>query len=113
MHENAIELVQAGFSPTGLLTLAEKLKCIIKNGIATTVDEFHVPLPENQAFEALVIPGLCISFFMQIEIFTAATRSAGQFGAGRDLLQVFLSVEDRGQPIISCCHWRRCGELNL
>ncbi|KAJ7135312.1 RNA dependent RNA polymerase-domain-containing protein [Mycena filopes] len=56
LHEQAVELIQAGFHPLTSAYLNDKLRFIIKNEISSAVDKYRISLPESTASDALVIP---------------------------------------------------------
>ncbi|KAF5368475.1 hypothetical protein D9758_002293 [Tetrapyrgos nigripes] len=56
LHEVGLELVQAGFIPSELKYLLDKLRRIIKNALTADIEKCHIPLPEGTAVEAFVIP---------------------------------------------------------
>ncbi|KAJ7045206.1 RNA dependent RNA polymerase-domain-containing protein [Mycena alexandri] len=56
LHEQAMELVQAGFHPAHCAYLNDKLRYIIKTEITSAVDKYRISLPESTASDALVIP---------------------------------------------------------
>jgi hypothetical protein len=58
LHEQAMELLQAGFSPKNLKYLNDKLRHIIKTEINSVIDNYRISLPESTASEAFVIPGV-------------------------------------------------------
>jgi len=55
MHENAVELVQAGFRPDKLKYLRDKIRYIINQTITTTVEKYQIPL--QLTTKALIVPG--------------------------------------------------------
>ncbi|KAJ7631701.1 RNA dependent RNA polymerase-domain-containing protein [Mycena polygramma] len=56
LHEQAVELIQAGFHPESSPYLNDKLRNIIKTEIKSVVDKYRISLPESTASEAFVIP---------------------------------------------------------
>ncbi|KAJ6457272.1 RNA dependent RNA polymerase-domain-containing protein [Mycena sanguinolenta] len=56
LHEQAMELIQAGFHPATCDYLNWKLRYIVDNEINTVVEKYRISLPESTASEALVIP---------------------------------------------------------
>ncbi|KAJ7238761.1 RNA dependent RNA polymerase-domain-containing protein [Mycena haematopus] len=56
LHEQAMELIQAGFHPATCAYLNDKLRLIIKNEIKTVVEKYRISLPESTASQAFVIP---------------------------------------------------------
>ncbi|KAJ6479270.1 RNA dependent RNA polymerase-domain-containing protein [Mycena vitilis] len=56
LHEQAVELIQAGFHPESSLYLNDKLRNVIKTEIKSVVDKYRISLPESTASEALEDP---------------------------------------------------------
>jgi RNA-dependent RNA polymerase len=55
VHESALELVQAGFSPLESKFLAEKIHAILRLVIESYVKEYRISIP--QSAEAFMVPG--------------------------------------------------------
>lgn len=58
LHEQAIELIQAGFHPASCAYLNDKLRYIIDVETRSVIDKYRISLPESTASEAFVIPGM-------------------------------------------------------
>ncbi|KAJ6541584.1 RNA dependent RNA polymerase-domain-containing protein [Mycena capillaripes] len=56
LHEQAMELIQAGFHPSTSAYLNGKLRYIIKTEINSVVDKYKIALPESTVSKAFVIP---------------------------------------------------------
>ncbi|KAK0465964.1 RNA dependent RNA polymerase-domain-containing protein [Desarmillaria tabescens] len=56
LHEVALDLIQAGFTPSKSHFLREKIKYIIGTAIKSAIEKFRIPLPEGKSAEAFVIP---------------------------------------------------------
>ncbi|KAJ7146508.1 RNA dependent RNA polymerase-domain-containing protein [Mycena epipterygia] len=56
LHEQAVELIQAGFHPMTCAYLNDKMRYIIKTEINSVVDKYRISLPESTASDAFVIP---------------------------------------------------------
>ncbi|KAJ7810510.1 RNA dependent RNA polymerase-domain-containing protein [Mycena olivaceomarginata] len=56
LHEQAIELIQAGFHPASCAYLNDKLRYIIDVETRSVIDKYRISLPESTASEAFVIP---------------------------------------------------------
>ncbi|KAJ7144770.1 RNA dependent RNA polymerase-domain-containing protein [Mycena crocata] len=56
LHEQAVELIQAGFQPSTSAYLNDKMRYIIKTEISSVVDKYRISLPESTASDAFVIP---------------------------------------------------------
>lgn len=52
-----MEMIQAGFKPTQLKQLCEKIRSIAKLTIKSTVKKFRIALPDSKGSEAFAIPG--------------------------------------------------------
>lgn len=57
VYEVALDLIQAGFTPSKSHFLREKMKYVIDQSIKSAIEGFHVSLPEGKSAEAYVIPG--------------------------------------------------------
>ncbi|KAK0209210.1 RNA dependent RNA polymerase-domain-containing protein [Desarmillaria ectypa] len=56
LHELALDLIQAGFTPSKSHHLRDKMKHVIDQSIKSAIEGFHTPLPEGKSAEAFVIP---------------------------------------------------------
>ncbi|KAK0234147.1 RNA dependent RNA polymerase-domain-containing protein [Armillaria fumosa] len=56
VYEVALDLIQAGFSPSKSHFLREKMRYVIETSIKSAIEGFHVSLPEGKSAEAFVIP---------------------------------------------------------
>lgn len=57
VYEVALDLIQAGFTPSKSHYLREKMRYVIDQSIKSAIEGFHVSLPEGKSAEAYVIPG--------------------------------------------------------
>lgn len=55
MHESALELVQAGFSPLESKFLADKIRAILRLVVESYVKEYRISIP--QSIDAFMVPG--------------------------------------------------------
>ncbi|KAK0501028.1 RNA dependent RNA polymerase-domain-containing protein, partial [Armillaria luteobubalina] len=56
VHEVALDLIQAGFTPSKSHFLREKMRYVIETSIKSAIEDFRVSLPEGKSAEAFVIP---------------------------------------------------------
>ncbi|PBK76213.1 hypothetical protein ARMSODRAFT_217849 [Armillaria solidipes] len=56
VYEAALDLIQAGFTPSKSHFLREKMRYVIDTSIKSAIEGFHVSLPEGKSAEAFVIP---------------------------------------------------------
>ncbi|KAK0224738.1 RNA dependent RNA polymerase-domain-containing protein [Armillaria nabsnona] len=56
VYEVALDLIQAGFTPSKSHFLREKMRYVIDQSIKSAIEGFHVSLPEGKSAEAYVIP---------------------------------------------------------
>ncbi len=58
MQEVALELIQAGFTPTDLGVLRDKIRYVVHGVIESAIEKYRIPLQES--ISAFVVPGRCL-----------------------------------------------------
>ena len=90
LPEYALELVQAGFKPTELGILREKIRYIVQQVIESAVEKYRIPLQES--ISAYVVPGER-SINRSFGLLLSGVRSAQHFGRRRNILPIVAGAK--------------------
>lgn len=90
MQEVALELIQAGFTPTDLGVLRDKIRYVVHGVIESAIEKYRIPLQES--ISAFVVPGKCLLCKIYIKLTESSRSSRGSRGR-TDILLLITTVE--------------------
>ena len=60
VHEQVVEMLQAGFKPQECEYLRIKMKKVLDMVCQSAVEDYRVPVPDSRGLNAFVVPGECV-----------------------------------------------------
>ncbi len=96
LHQNVLELIQAGFNPRDSQYLYEKMRNVLKQANESHLKKYHIDVP--QSAEAFIVPGVC-SKRLSIKKFQCRANCTDPLGVLEEGQIQFRSSKELKDPL--------------